>query len=179
MIVRLCGCDEACKACSFCRAGADLYTVQVGIFSYIETRARLGGIQIVMPDYQSVGVALMQLFEQLSHSLLLRLSARVGRLAANVVPALVAYANRMAVVVHAVGTDHPFRPAWLYASVTTDDVVVADALKFPFLMPLVYLCCRTRLVWPYRATVNDNQCNSPHDCTSMVELMAVRIVITI
>ena len=75
-----------------------------------------------------------------------RVISAVGRhtrgLTADVQSALVADANRVAVVVHAVGAYLLFRTAWLYLSVTTDDVVVADALKLSVLMPLIYLLCR-------------------------------------
>ena len=99
-----------------------------------------------MSDDHGAGVTLMQLFYQLSHGLPLCLSARVGGLTADVQTTLVAYAYRVLVVVMAfymaVGTYHPFRTSLLYRSVTTDDVVVADAVKPSFLMPPVYILCR-------------------------------------
>ena len=149
-----------------------------------DTRTILVGVQVVMPDYHGAGVALVQFFEQPAHGLLLCLSARVGGLTADVQTTLVTYAYRVLVVVLAcyvaVGADHPFRSAWFYCSVTTDDVVVADAeLEAPLSVPRVYLCCRTLLVRAYRTAMNHYQCNSPHDCTNTVELMAVRTVITI
>ena len=145
-----------------------------------DTRAILVGVQVVMPDYHGAGVAPVQLFEQPAHSLLLCLSPRVGGLTADVQTTLVTNAYRVLVVVLAVGARHPFWSSQLYCSVTTDDVVVADAeLKAPLSVPRVYLCCRTGLVRAYRTAMNHYQCNSPHDCTNTVELMAVRIVITI
>ena len=72
---------------------------------------------------------------------------RVGGLTADVQTTLVAYAYRVLVVVLAcyvaVGAYHPFRTSRLYGSVTTDDVVVADAeLEASLAMPRVYLGCR-------------------------------------
>ena len=138
----------------------------------------------MVPDDDGAGVALVQLFEQPAHGLLLSLGARVGGLTADVQATLIAYTYRVLVVVlacyMAVRADHPFRSAFLYRSVTTDDVVVADAeLEAPLSVPRVYLCCRTGLVRAYRTAMNHYQCNSPHDCTNTVELMAVRTVITI
>ena len=48
-------------------------------------------------------------------------------MSADVQPTLVADADGVGIVVQAVGTDHIFRAAGLDLSVTTDDVVVADA----------------------------------------------------
>ena len=74
-------------------------------------------IQVVVTDDHGTGIALVQFLKQSSHGSLLRLSARVGRLTSCVVPALVADAYRVGIMVLAVGTDHPFRTAWLYRSV--------------------------------------------------------------
>ena len=61
----------------------------------------------------------------------------------DVVAALVTYADAVGVVWYAVGSDLPFRTSQLYRSVTTDDVVVADAeLEASLAMPRVYLGCR-------------------------------------
>ena len=95
-----------------------------------------------MTDNQRVGVAPVQVFEQLSQGSLLFRRSRVGGLTSDVEPALVANAYRVGVVVHAVGANLTFQAAWLYLSVTTDDVVVADALKSSVLMPLLYVLCR-------------------------------------
>ena len=57
----------------------------------------------------------------------------------------------------AVGAYHPFRTARLYASVTTDDVVVADAeVEAPMAMPRIDLSGRTLLVGSDCRTVKDN-----------------------
>ena len=106
---------------------------------------------------QGAGVAPVQIFEQLPQGCLLRLGARVGGLTADVEPALVADADRVGVVVLAVGTCQPFRTTRLYLSVTTDNVVVADAeVETPLAMPGVDLSRRRKLVGPHCRTVNDN-----------------------
>ena len=88
------------------------------------------------------------------------------RVTADVVPALVANANRVGVVVLAVCTDHPFRTAWLYRSVSPDHVVVADAeLPAPLAMPRVYLSGRTHLVGFHCRTVDDNHGDGSHNCS--------------
>ena len=122
----------------------------------LDTGARLLGVQVVVPYNHGAGVTPVKLFKQRSHGSLLCLSACVGGLTADVQPALVADADRVGVVVLAVGTDHPFRTAWLYRSVTSDHVVVADT-ELPALtaMPRVYLSGRTGLVGPHCRTVNN------------------------
>ena len=86
--------------------------------------------EISMPYDHSAGVALVQVFEQLPHGLLLRSRARVVGLTAGIKSPFVADANRMGIVMMpfdvAVGADHPFRATWLDRSVTTDHVVVTD-----------------------------------------------------
>ena len=124
----------------------------------IETRTRLCGIQVVVTDNHGAGVTPVQILEQLSHDSLLFSRPRVGGLTADVKPALVADAYRVGVVVQAVGADHVFRTAWFNLSVTTDDVVVADA-ELPVVipaMPRIYLCRGTRLVRPHRTAMHND-----------------------
>ena len=112
---------------------------------------------MVTDDY-GAGVTPMQLFEQRAHGSLLFSRPRVGGLTADVEPALVADAYRVGVVVQAVGADHPFRATWFNCSVTTDDVVVADA-ELPVVipaMPRIYLCRGTRLVRPHRTAMHND-----------------------
>ena len=114
-------------------------------------------IQVVMTDDHGFGIARVQFLKQFSHGSLLSLGARVGGLTADVEPALVADAYRVGIMVLAVGTDHPFRTAWLYRSVTTDHVVVAYAEVEPSLaMPCIDLSDRTCLVRPHCRTMNNN-----------------------
>ena len=96
-----------------------------------------------MPDNQGAGVTLVQFFEQSPHGSLLFWCARIGGLTADVETALVADADRMGVVVQAVGTDHPFWTTWLNRSATTDHVVVADTeVETSLTMPRVDLSGR-------------------------------------
>ena len=123
----------------------------------IETGTFLPGVQVVVSYDHGAGIASVELFEQCAHGSLLCRGARVGGLTADIEPTLVADADRVGIVVHAVGTDHPFRTAWLYRSVTTDHVVVADT-QFPMVVtavPRVYLSGRARLVGPHCRTVDD------------------------
>ena len=76
-----------------------------------DARAILLVIQVVMTDDHGAGIARMQFLKQSSHGSLLRLCARVGGLTADVEPALVADADGVGVVVHAVGANQPFRTA--------------------------------------------------------------------
>ena len=111
-----------------------------------------------MTDNQRAGVALVQLFEQRAHGLLLFSRSRVGGLTASIIPALVADAYRVGVMVQAVGADHPFRTALFDCSVTTDEVMITDT-KLPVVIlsvPTVDLCRRTRLVGPYRTAMNND-----------------------
>ena len=100
----------------------------------------------MVPYYHGAGVTPMEVFEQLSHGSLLFSRSRVGGLTADVEPALVANTDRVLVVVLAfyvtVRTNHRFRTSRLNLSVTTDDVVVADAVESSVLMPLLYVLCR-------------------------------------
>ena len=127
-------------------SSSSLFRLQILIFMYcIKARTILRGIQVVVPYYHGAGVALVQLFEQPAHSLLLCRSPRVGGLTADVQATLVTNTYRVLVVVlacyMAVRADHPFRSSQLYCSVTTDDVVVADALESSAFMPLLCLLC--------------------------------------
>ena len=103
------------------------------------------------------GVTPVEIFEQLSHGSLLLSGTRVGGLTADVEPALVADANRVGVVVLTVGTNHPFRPSGLDLSVTTDDVVVADAeVESPIAVPRIDLSRRRHLVGLHCRTMNND-----------------------
>ncbi len=122
----------------------------------LDAGTRLLGVQVVVAYNHGAGVTPVKMFEQTAHGSLLLFRPRVGGLTADVEPALVADADRVGVVVLAVGTDHPFRTAWLYRSVTTDHVVVADT-QFPMVVtavPRVYLSGRARLVGPHCRTVD-------------------------
>ena len=113
------------------------------------------GVEVVMTYDHGAGVALVQVFEQLSHRCLLRLCTCIGRITPDIEPALVADAYRVGIVVLAVGTNQPFRPTLFYTSVTTDHVVVADAeVETSLAMPCINLSGRTQLVGLYCRTVD-------------------------
>ena len=123
----------------------------------LDAGAILLRIQVMVTQDYGFGIAPVQFLKQFSHGSLLRLSAGVGGLTADVESALVADADRVGIMVHAVGTNHPFRTAWLYRSVTTDHVVVAHAeVETSLAMPRVNLSDRACLVGLDCRTVNDN-----------------------
>ena len=81
-----------------------------------------------------------------------------------IVPTLVADAYRVGIMVHAVGTDHPFRSSRLYLSVATHHVVIPyTEFPSPLSVPRIDLRRRARLPWPHRRTMNHYQCNRSHN----------------
>ena len=110
-------------------AGMILFRLQVGILAgdVVDAGTGLLRVQVVMTYDEGAGITPVKVFKQPSHGSLLFRGTRVGGLTADVEPALVADADRVGVVVLAVGADHPFGSSGLNLSVTTDDVVVADA----------------------------------------------------
>ena len=76
---------------------------------------------------QRLRIGGMKLFNQFPQTAPLCLGTRVGRSPSDVQPTLVADAYRVGVMTHAVGTDHPFRPARLYRAVASHHIMVADA----------------------------------------------------
>ena len=88
---------------------------------------------------------------------------------AGVEPAFITYSDGVLVVVQAVSTDHPFRATSLYATIATDNVVIAYAeLESAVAVPGVDLSDRTQLVGLHCRTMNHYQCYRPHDCTTNV-----------
>ena len=115
------------------------------------------GIEVAMPYDQGTRVTLTQRFDQSPHGCLLFSRARVGGLTSDVEPALIADADRVGIMVQAVGTHHPFRTAWLNRSVTTDHVMVADAeVKTSLAMPSIDLSSRRCLVGLHCRTMNND-----------------------
>jgi hypothetical protein len=84
-----------------------LFRLQIRILAgdVLDAGTRLVGVQVVVAYDHGAGVTPVEIFEQLSHGSLLLSRTRVGGLTADVEPTLVADANRMGVVVLAVGTD--------------------------------------------------------------------------
>ena len=145
-----------------------LLRLQISIFAYdiLDAGARLRGVEVMVTYDAGAGVTPVQVFKEPSHGSLLLGCPCVDFFTTGIQTALIAHTDAVLVVVLpfdvTVGADHPFRPARFYASVTTDDVVVADALKSPVLMPVIYFLCRTCLVGPYRTAMNNNQTNLTH-----------------
>ena len=152
-----------------------LFRLQGYVLFYYVLDARTGfvGVEVVMTYDHGAGVALVQVFEQLSHRHFLRLGTRVGRITPDIKPTLVADAYRVGIVVLAVGTNQPFRPTLFYTSVTTDHVVVADAeVETSLAMPRINLGGRTHLVGLYCRTMNHNQGYSAHAWTKKVDAIS-------
>ena len=76
--------------------------------------------------------------------------------------AFVADAEAVLVVVLAMSTDDGFRPSGLYASVTTHDIVIADALPSALAVPLVNLPCARCLAGAHGTAMDDQECDATH-----------------
>ena len=77
--------------------------------------------------------------------------------------AFIADAEAVLVVVLAVSTDDGFRPSGLYASVTTHDIVIADALPSALAVPLVNLPCARCLAGAHGTAMDDQECDAAHN----------------
>ena len=128
--------------------------------------ALLAGIQVVVAHDQGAGVGPVQFLQQSAERGALGLGAGVGRTAAYVQPALVADAQRVAVVVHAVGADRRLGSSRLYLSAAADHVVVAYAVPPLLPVPAVDVLRRGSLVGPHCRTMYYYQCDRPHDLVS-------------
>lgn len=101
-----------------------------------------------MPEYLGFGEVGAQALQQFGHRPLLRCRARVGRLAAGVDAALVAYAEAVGVVVLGVGSDHLLGTAWMYHAVAGDVVVVAGGAEAARLVARLEGFCAEAAVSP-------------------------------
>ena len=83
-----------------------LFRLNVGILmgDVLDAGTILLGIQVMMTQDHGFGIASVQFLKQPSHGSLLRLGTCVGGLTADVEPTLVADADRVGIVVLAVGT---------------------------------------------------------------------------
>ncbi len=88
-----------------------LFGLQVFVFidDVLDARAVLLGVQVVVADNQCLRVTPVKALKEPAQGSLLGRCPRVGGLTANVQTALIAHADGVAVVVHAVGADHVFR----------------------------------------------------------------------
>ena len=107
-------------------------------------------------------IACFELFQEGLQRLLLGWRARVAWMPIGVKSAFVADAEAVLVVVLAMSTDDGFRPSGLYASVTTHDIVIADALPSALAVPLVNLPCARCLAGSHGTAMDDQECDAAH-----------------
>ena len=118
------------------------------------------GLRIIQPERE----------EQIQQRLLLRFGARVGRSALAVESAFVADADRVAVVVLAVGARLLFRSSGMDMSVARDVVVVADVTEVPVLHVVAFAGLEAQALALRRGrAVNDNQSDGSHTFFCLTE----------
>ena len=81
-----------------------------------------------MTYYEGTGVAAVEVFKEGSEGCTLFGGASVGRGAVGIKASFIADADAMAVVVLHMGADNRFWSAWFDAAISTDNIVVADAI---------------------------------------------------
>lgn len=129
----------------------------------VEARAGLHGIENVVTHDQGLGKLSMKLFEQLAHRKLLGLGAGVGRATFGVQAAFVADANRVAVVVLAMGTNHIVRATVFNGAVAANHLVVAATFPTVGAMPAVDVLNRALLPRTHCGAVDDDKCDNSHN----------------
>lgn len=108
-----------------------------------------------MTDDEGAGIGFVELFEQGSESGTLLWCASVLWITLCVETTFIADADGVAVVVFDMSSDHGLWATFLYAAITSDDVVIADAVRVASgSVPLVNLCCAAGLVGLDCAAVN-------------------------
>lgn len=133
------------------------------LFRCIEARTGLARIQVVMTHDDGLRIIQPEREEQIQQRLLLRLGARVGRSALAVESAFVADADRVAVVVLAVGARLLFRSSGMDVSVARDIVMVADVTEVPVLHVVALAGLEAQALTLRRGrAVNDNQSDGSH-----------------
>ena len=99
----------------------------------------------------------MQLFQQLTHSHLLGLGSRIGRVSVGVQSALVTDTDTVLVPVLAVSTDHLIRTTILNGAVATDNLMVTTTiLETTLEVPGINFVKATLLPWKDSRAVNDD-----------------------
>ena len=128
------------------------------VFLYsIKTRARLHGIQVMMPHYQRFGEQEAQLAQQCQHTSLLHQSTRIGRCAVRRESSLIADADRMPVVVLAVRSDSLQRASAVNPAVARDVEMVTDVTESTVLDMILSASLRRKEFSFRRGTaMNDN-----------------------
>ena len=133
------------------------------LFRCVEARTGLARIQVVMTHDDGLRIIQPEREEQIQQRLLLRLGARVGRSALAVESAFVADADRVAVVVLAVGARLLLRSSGMYMSVARDIVMVPDVTEVPVLHVVALAGLEAQALTLRRGrAVNDNQSDGSH-----------------
>ena len=131
--------------------------------------------QVAVAEDPGIGVFFLQAAQQPEQGAFLPRCAGIIGVAVLVQTTFVAYAERMLVVAHGVGTDQLFVSRLVGPAVACDVVVVAresEAIRVT-----ADECCHGKATVTARGrTVNDNQINVPHDCTKNELMIAVSTV---
>ena len=131
--------------------------------------------QVAVTEDPGIGVRGLQLFQQPEQCAFLPRGAGVGSSAVLVQATFVAYAERMLVVAHGMGTDQLLVSRLVGLAVAGDVVVVAresEAIRVT-----ADECCHGKASVTARGrTVNHNQINVAHDCTKNELMIAVSTV---
>ena len=118
--------------------------------------------QVTVPYDVGIGKICSETLQQFGHRPLLRCGARVGRLAAGVESALVAYAYAVGVVVLGVCSDHLFGPAKVDESVAGDVVVVAYGAETACLVARFKVFHAEAVVCPGGRAMDDDEVDVSH-----------------
>ena len=131
--------------------------------------------QVAMTEDLGVGMFFLQAAQQPEQGAFLPRCAGIVGISLLVQTTFVAYAERMLVVAHGVGTDQLFVARLVGPAVACDVVVVAresEAIR----VTADEGCHGKVLVRARGRTVDNNQINVPHDCTKNELMMAVSTV---
>lgn len=131
-------------------------------FLHVETRTSLAG-ELVVPVDSSLGIFLLQLFDEGFHGSLLLGRTGVFRLAVLRQTADVADTDAYKIVTSAVGAYFFYRTAHVDAAVTINYKMIADAEKATISMPAVDVGYGVITTFLGRATMNDDFLDFTHD----------------
>ena len=132
-----------------------------------------------MPHEEGTGVGGVEAAEQRPQGGLLSLGASVGGLTSDVEPSLIADTDGVGIVVAAVGTGHGLGAARLYRPVTTNNVVVTDALPTLCPVPGIDLCGGTGPLGPHSRAVDYQQAYRSHRYIQLSVARAVAMEVAI
>ena len=120
----------------------------------IKTRARLHGIQVMMPHYQRFGEQEAQLAQQCQHTSLLHQSTRIGRCAVRRESSLIADADTLVVPAGGMGSNLMNRATNMHLAVTGDVEMITDIGKAPCQMTAAKRLHREVMVTARSAAMN-------------------------